>query len=279
MLNRKGERIRAAEAESAWVRSFDVTAVKCLVVCRGPVRKEAFDVFDEIGVREYGMLLSEKDSVVYPRCLAPELRSLRFPSNVHRVARLHGRRPGGEARPHPRDHRDRRDARLHAHLRRLRLHGRGRRLHLGDRGLDGPLHRPLGPRAAQRRREGRGQEARPLARQRRRPGRRQPVRPGAARARQATRRPSSASPRSTASTSAGIPPSTSLENAERLLQAGYAKIRRARHDRRAPEDRRARIDRDLAEVSRAGASATNASAAAAARDSASSPRRRRPRRR
>ena len=32
------------------------------------------------------MLLSEKDSVVYPRCLAPELRDLRFPSNVHRVA-------------------------------------------------------------------------------------------------------------------------------------------------------------------------------------------------
>jgi len=32
------------------------------------------------------MLLSEKDSVVYPRCLAPELRDLRFPANVHRVA-------------------------------------------------------------------------------------------------------------------------------------------------------------------------------------------------
>ena len=57
----------------------------CLVVCRGPIRKEAFDVFDEIGIGEYGMLLSQKDSVVYPRCLAPELRSLRFPKNVHRV--------------------------------------------------------------------------------------------------------------------------------------------------------------------------------------------------
>jgi hypothetical protein len=59
--------------------------VKCLVVCRGPVRQEAFDVFDEIGIREYGMLLSEKDSVFYPRCLAPELRRFRFPQNVHRV--------------------------------------------------------------------------------------------------------------------------------------------------------------------------------------------------
>jgi acetyl/propionyl-CoA carboxylase alpha subunit len=85
MLNRNGEIIRAHEAESEWLRSFDMSDVKCLVVCRGPVRKEAFDIFDAIGIREYGMLLSEKDSVVYPRCLAPELRDLRFPANVHRV--------------------------------------------------------------------------------------------------------------------------------------------------------------------------------------------------
>jgi acetyl/propionyl-CoA carboxylase alpha subunit len=86
MLNRNGEKIQAGRADSEWLRSFDVSDVKCLVVCRGPVRKEAFDVFREIGVREYGMLLSEKDSVVYPRCLAPELRDLAFPKNVHRVA-------------------------------------------------------------------------------------------------------------------------------------------------------------------------------------------------
>jgi len=73
------------EAASAWQRSFDVRDVKCLVVCRGPVRREAFEVFEQIGVREYGMLLSEKDSIVYPRCLAPEIRSLEFPSNIHRV--------------------------------------------------------------------------------------------------------------------------------------------------------------------------------------------------
>ena len=85
MLNRNGEIIRAHEAESEWLRSFEMSDVKCLVVCRGPVRKEAFDIFDAIGIREYGMLLSEKDSVVYPRCLAPELRDLRFPANVHRV--------------------------------------------------------------------------------------------------------------------------------------------------------------------------------------------------
>ena len=85
MLNRDGEKIRAHEADSEWIRSFDVSDVKCLVVCRGPVRKEAFDVFREIGIREWGMLLSEKDSVVYPRCYAPELRDLEFPNNVHRV--------------------------------------------------------------------------------------------------------------------------------------------------------------------------------------------------
>ena len=73
------------EADSEWIRSFTLARVKCLVVCRGPVRQEAFDVFDEIGVGEYGMLLSQKDSVVYPRCLAPELRRFRFPGNVHRV--------------------------------------------------------------------------------------------------------------------------------------------------------------------------------------------------
>ena len=58
MLNRHGEQIRAHESDSEWIRSFDVSDIKCLVVCRGPVRKEAFDVFDEIGIREYGMLRS-----------------------------------------------------------------------------------------------------------------------------------------------------------------------------------------------------------------------------
>ncbi len=85
MLDREGVSRRFADCESPWLRSFSLDGLKVLVVCRGPVRLEAFQVFDEIGVREYGMLLSEKDSVVYPRCLAPELRSFRFPHNVHRV--------------------------------------------------------------------------------------------------------------------------------------------------------------------------------------------------
>ncbi|HEY4659301.1 MAG TPA: biotin carboxylase N-terminal domain-containing protein, partial [Gemmatimonadaceae bacterium] len=85
MRDRDGRKRVFHECEPSFLRSFALDDMKILVVCRGPVRKEAFDVFDEIGVREYGMLLSEKDSVVYPRCLAPELRSFRFPANVHRV--------------------------------------------------------------------------------------------------------------------------------------------------------------------------------------------------
>ncbi|MCP5064940.1 MAG: biotin carboxylase, partial [bacterium] len=85
MLDRNQEIRPFHESDSEWLRSFSLAHVKCLVVCRGPVRREAFEIFDRMDIREYGMLLSEKDSVVYPRCLAPELRGLRFPANVHRV--------------------------------------------------------------------------------------------------------------------------------------------------------------------------------------------------
>ena len=85
MLDRNLLPARYDDNPSAWLRSFSLAPLKVLVVCRGPVRLEAFEVFDRIGVGEYGMLLSEKDSVTYARCLAPELRSFRFPNNVHRV--------------------------------------------------------------------------------------------------------------------------------------------------------------------------------------------------
>jgi acetyl/propionyl-CoA carboxylase alpha subunit len=86
VLDRNGIPGRFHEAASPWLRSFALDALKVLVICRGPVRMEAFQVFDQMGIREYGMLLSEKDSIVYPRCLAPELRGFRFPNNIHRVA-------------------------------------------------------------------------------------------------------------------------------------------------------------------------------------------------
>jgi acetyl/propionyl-CoA carboxylase alpha subunit len=43
------------------------------------------DVFAEMGISHFGILLSEKDSIVYQDALAPELRSLTDPNRVHRV--------------------------------------------------------------------------------------------------------------------------------------------------------------------------------------------------
>ena len=68
-----------------WVQRFDCSDMKPLIICRGPIRKEAMDVFSEMGLSTYGILLSEKDSVTYPQALAPELRSLTDPTRVHRV--------------------------------------------------------------------------------------------------------------------------------------------------------------------------------------------------
>jgi acetyl/propionyl-CoA carboxylase alpha subunit len=76
---------RLGKSSSPWVRSFACEDLKPLVVCRGPIRKEAMDVFEEMGMTHYGILLSEKDSIVYPNALAPELRQLTDNSRVHRV--------------------------------------------------------------------------------------------------------------------------------------------------------------------------------------------------
>ncbi len=72
-------------SDSKWVRSFDCRHMHPLIICRGPIRKEAMDVFSEMGIEYYGILLSEKDSVVYQNALAPELRQMPDPSRVHRV--------------------------------------------------------------------------------------------------------------------------------------------------------------------------------------------------
>ena len=75
---------RLAEAASPWTRSFACEDMAVLIVCRGPIRKEAIDVFREMGMTQVGMLLSEKDSIVYPRALSPELRMME-PRHVHAV--------------------------------------------------------------------------------------------------------------------------------------------------------------------------------------------------
>jgi len=82
-LIHKARRLRAADSE--WVRSFDCEDMRPLIICRGPIRKEAMDVFDEMGIHGYGILLSEKDSITYTSALAPELRKLTDPQRVHRV--------------------------------------------------------------------------------------------------------------------------------------------------------------------------------------------------
>ena len=76
---------RLGAASSDWVKQFDCSHMRPLIICRGPIRKEAMDVFSQMGIDHYGILLSEKDSIVYPRALAPELRELTDPSRVHRV--------------------------------------------------------------------------------------------------------------------------------------------------------------------------------------------------
>jgi acetyl/propionyl-CoA carboxylase alpha subunit len=76
---------RLSLSSSEWVRSFSCEDLKPLIVCRGPIRKEAMDVYTEMGISHYGILLSEKDSIVYPNALAPELRQLTDSTRVHRV--------------------------------------------------------------------------------------------------------------------------------------------------------------------------------------------------
>lgn len=75
---------RLGRSSSDWVSSFSCEDMGVLIVCRGPIRKEAIDVFREMGISRIGILLSEKDSIVYPRALAPEIRDL-DPSHVHPV--------------------------------------------------------------------------------------------------------------------------------------------------------------------------------------------------
>ena len=76
---------RLGRRHTSWVNQFDCTHMRPLIICRGPIRKEAMDVFEEMGITHYGILLSEKDSIVYQDALAPELRSLTEPDRVHRV--------------------------------------------------------------------------------------------------------------------------------------------------------------------------------------------------
>ena len=76
-------------ADATWVRSFACNDMRVLIVCRGPVRKEAIEVFREMGMTHVGILLSERDSIVFARALSPEVRIM-DPHHVHPVADYSG---------------------------------------------------------------------------------------------------------------------------------------------------------------------------------------------
>ena len=44
---------------SMWQQSFDCSDMRPLIICRGPIRMETMTVFEEMGIRDYGILLSE----------------------------------------------------------------------------------------------------------------------------------------------------------------------------------------------------------------------------
>ena len=75
---------RLSQTNSAWVRQYACEDIDCLIICRGPIRKEVMDVLTEMGAK-YGILLSEKDSITYQNALAPELRLINDPTRIHRV--------------------------------------------------------------------------------------------------------------------------------------------------------------------------------------------------
>ena len=78
--------LQFSKSASSWSQKFTLSHVKCLIVCRGPIRKEAMEIFDELGTQPSGILLSEKDSIVYPQTLAPELRMIEDKiRSVHRI--------------------------------------------------------------------------------------------------------------------------------------------------------------------------------------------------
>jgi acetyl/propionyl-CoA carboxylase alpha subunit len=86
-LVHRDRRLRLAASE--WVRSFACEDMRVLIVCRGPVRKEAIDIFREMGMTHVGILISERDSIVFSRALSPEVRIL-DPRHVHAVADYSG---------------------------------------------------------------------------------------------------------------------------------------------------------------------------------------------
>ncbi len=88
----------SSAARHAWREQFRFGHVKVLIACRGPIRLEALDAFERLGVQPSGILLSEKDSVVYPRALSPEVRRVGRNERVHRLPDYVGATTADKAR-------------------------------------------------------------------------------------------------------------------------------------------------------------------------------------
>ncbi len=84
-----GSLVEVTPSNVDWADSFALNNIRILIVCRGPVRMEALQVFGDLGAI-CGILLSEKDSVSYTHTLAPELRVLPNQQQIHRVADYSG---------------------------------------------------------------------------------------------------------------------------------------------------------------------------------------------
>ena len=72
------------QASGDWAAQFGCGDARVLIICRGPVRMEAMEVFARMGA-DFGILLSERDSLAAADCLAPELRRMDNPQRVHLI--------------------------------------------------------------------------------------------------------------------------------------------------------------------------------------------------
>ena len=85
------------QSRGDWARQFECGAARVLIICRGPVRMEAMEIFSWLGVK-HGILLSERDSLAAADCLAPELRRMDDPESVHLIEDYSAADAGGRRR-------------------------------------------------------------------------------------------------------------------------------------------------------------------------------------
>ncbi|MES2663711.1 MAG: biotin carboxylase N-terminal domain-containing protein [Pseudomonadota bacterium] len=76
--------------QGSWCQQFQAHSLIPLIVCRGPVRLEAIEVFNQLGVLRMGMLVADKDALLHPHGLTPEIRHKPKNCNVHWIKEYSG---------------------------------------------------------------------------------------------------------------------------------------------------------------------------------------------